>query len=63
VDVNPESLFDIQLKRIHEYKRQHLNALYILALYLRLKRDPEAYVPPRTFISVARQIAWCEPRH
>ncbi len=50
VDVNPESLFDIQIKRIHEYKRQHLNALYILALYLRLKRDPEAYVPPRTFI-------------
>jgi starch phosphorylase len=52
VDVNPESLFDIQVKRIHEYKRQHLNALYILALYLRLKRDPErvADVPPRTFI-------------
>ena len=50
VDVNPESLFDIQVKRIHEYKRQHLKALYIIALYLRLKRDPEAYVPPRTFI-------------
>jgi len=50
VDVNPESLFDIQVKRIHEYKRQHLNVLYILALYLRLKRDPRAEVPPRTFI-------------
>jgi starch phosphorylase len=50
VDVNPESLFDIQVKRIHEYKRQHLNALYIIALYLRLKRNPEAYLPPRTFI-------------
>jgi starch phosphorylase len=50
VAVNPESLFDIQVKRIHEYKRQHLNALYIIALYLRLKRDPQAYVPPRTFI-------------
>jgi starch phosphorylase len=50
VDVNPESLFDIQVKRIHEYKRQHLNALYIIALYLRLKRNPEADVPPRTFI-------------
>jgi starch phosphorylase len=50
VDVNPESLFDIQVKRIHEYKRQHLNVLYILALYLRLKRDPQAYIPPRTFI-------------
>jgi starch phosphorylase len=50
VDVNPESLFDIQVKRIHEYKRQHLNVLYVLALYLRLKREPQAYVSPRTFI-------------
>src|SRR5262249_20583009 len=50
VDVNPDSLFDIQVKRIHEYKRQHLMALYILAMYLRLKRDPEADVPPRTFV-------------
>ena len=50
VDVNPESLFDIQVKRIHEYKRQHLNALYIVSLYLRLKHDPKADVSPRTFI-------------
>jgi starch phosphorylase len=50
VDINPESLFDIQVKRIHEYKRQHLDALYILGLYLRLRRDPGADVPPRTFI-------------
>lgn len=48
--VAPESLFDIQVKRIHEYKRQHLNALHILTLYLRLKRDPQAAVPARTFI-------------
>src|SRR5262249_24000878 len=48
--VAPESLFDIQVKRIHEYKRQHLNALHILSLYLRLKRDPSANVPARTFI-------------
>ncbi|MBO0735960.1 MAG: glycogen/starch/alpha-glucan phosphorylase [Alphaproteobacteria bacterium] len=48
--VNPVSLFDTQVKRIHEYKRQHLNVLYILALYLRLKHDPAVDVPPRTFI-------------
>jgi starch phosphorylase len=50
VDVNPDSLFDIQVKRIHEYKRQQLAALYMLGLYLRLRRDPDASVPPRTFI-------------
>ena len=50
IAVAPESLFDIQVKRIHEYKRQHLNALHILTLYLRLKRDPQADVPARTFI-------------
>jgi starch phosphorylase len=50
VDADPESLFDIQVKRIHEYKRQHLNVLYILSLYLRLMRDPKADIPSRTFI-------------
>ena len=50
VTVDPASLFDIQAKRIHEYKRQHLNVLHILALYLRLKRDPRAEIPARTFI-------------
>jgi starch phosphorylase len=50
ITVAPESLFDVLVKRIHEYKRQHLNALHILTLYLRLKRDPQADVPPRTFI-------------
>ncbi|UCD49629.1 MAG: glycogen/starch/alpha-glucan phosphorylase [Phycisphaerales bacterium] len=50
VAVDPTSLFDIQAKRIHEYKRQHLNVLHILTLYLRLKRDPQADIPPRTFI-------------
>ncbi|MFC1760830.1 glycogen/starch/alpha-glucan phosphorylase [Planctomycetota bacterium] len=50
VTVDPASLFDVQAKRIHEYKRQHLNVLHILTLYLRLKRDPQADIPPRTFI-------------
>jgi starch phosphorylase len=50
VELNPDSLFDIQAKRIHEYKRQHLNVLHILSLYLRLKRDPNAAIPARTFI-------------
>jgi len=50
ITVSPESMFDVQVKRLHEYKRQHLNVLHILTLYLRLKRDPDAKVPPRTFV-------------
>jgi glycogen phosphorylase len=54
VTVNPESLFDIQAKRLHEYKRQHLNVLHVLTLYLRLKKDPSSDVPPHTFIFGAK---------
>ncbi len=50
VDVDPDSLFDVQVKRIHEYKRQHLNLLHIVALYNRLRRDPAIEMPSRTFI-------------
>jgi starch phosphorylase len=48
VEVDPHSLFDVQVKRIHEYKRQHLNVLQIVARYLRLKRG--ASIAPRTYI-------------
>jgi glycogen phosphorylase len=47
---DPESLFDVQAKRLHEYKRQHLNVLYLVTLYNRLLRDPGAATTPRTFI-------------
>ena len=47
--VDPESIFDTQIKRIHEYKRQLLNALHIVVLYHRLRENPKLAVPPRTF--------------
>jgi starch phosphorylase len=50
IAVDPDSLFDIQAKRIHEYKRQHLNVLHIVTQYLRLKDNPAANITPRTFI-------------
>jgi starch phosphorylase len=50
VELNPDWLFDIQVKRIHEYKRQHLNALHIIVLYHRLKQNPDWAIPPRAFI-------------
>jgi glycogen phosphorylase len=50
VKIEPDTLFDIQTKRIHEYKRQHLNVLHILTRYLSLKKNPEADMPARTFV-------------
>ena len=44
VNLDPESLFDVQVKRLHEYKRQLLNVLHILRLYLEIKDDPQMEV-------------------
>jgi len=50
ISVDPASLYDVQVKRIHEYKRQHLNVLHIITLYNRIKRNPSIDITPRTFI-------------
>ncbi|WP_224982504.1 glycogen/starch/alpha-glucan phosphorylase [Geomonas agri] len=50
IDVDPDSLFDVQVKRLHEYKRQLLNVLHIITLFNRIKDNPAAEVVPRTFI-------------
>lgn len=50
VNVSVDSIFDIQAKRIHEYKRQHLNVLHIITLYNRIKANPNIDITPRTFL-------------
>lgn len=52
--VDPDSIFDVQVKRLHEYKRQHLNAINILSTYLWLKANPNAEFTPKTYIFGAK---------
>ncbi len=48
--IDPMAMFDVQVKRIHEYKRQHMNVLHIITLYRRIKANPAINIPPRLFV-------------
>ena len=60
IDVDPRSIFDVQVKRLHEYKRQLLNILHVMYLYNKIKDHPEMPFYPRTFIFGAKAAAGCK---
>ena len=54
VILNPDAIFDVQVKRLHEYKRQLLNVLHIITLYQKLQDDPDSITRPHTFLFGAK---------
>ncbi len=66
ITIDPNSIFDVQVKRLHAYKRQLLNVLHILYLYNRLKEDASFTFYPRTFYFWSESITWlllCEKNY
>jgi len=57
IDVDPDSLFDVQVKRLHEYKRQLMNIMHVMYLYNKIKENPDLDIVPRTFIFGAKAAA------